>query len=77
VRRGHNVVVLDDLSSGKVENLSAANGKVELLRHSVTDLDHMHERAAEWTMSYIWCTDLCAPIRPQSSRNQPRHVDGH
>jgi len=27
VRRGHNVVVLDDLSSGKVENLSAANGR--------------------------------------------------
>jgi len=43
VRRGHNVVVLDDLSSGKVENLSGANGKIELLRHSVTDLDRLHE----------------------------------
>ncbi len=43
VRRGHNVVVLDDLSSGKVENLSGANGKVKLLQHSVTDLDRMHE----------------------------------
>src|SRR5256885_2058291 len=43
VRRGHDVVVLDDLSSGKVENLSGANGKIELLRHSVTDLDRLHE----------------------------------
>ncbi len=43
VRRGHDVVVLDDLSGGKVENLSGANGKIELLRHSVTDLDRLHE----------------------------------
>src|ERR1700681_1587263 len=43
VRRGHNVVVLDDLSSGKVQNLSGATGKIELLRHSITDLDKLHE----------------------------------
>ena len=43
VHRGHNVVVLDDLSSGKVENLGGANGKIELLQHSVTDLDRLRE----------------------------------
>jgi nucleoside-diphosphate-sugar epimerase len=43
VRRGHSVVVLDDLSSGKPENLSAVQGKVELLRHSVTDLERLRE----------------------------------
>src|ERR1700686_1768650 len=43
VRRGHNVVVLDDLSSGKAENLAGVRGKVELLQHSVTDLDRLHE----------------------------------
>ena len=43
VRRGHKVVVLDDLSSGKVENLTAVQGKIELLQHSVTDLDRLHE----------------------------------
>jgi nucleoside-diphosphate-sugar epimerase len=42
VRRGQDVVVLDDLSSGKVENLTAVRGKVELLEHSVTDLDQLH-----------------------------------
>src|SRR6266446_10901350 len=52
VRRGHVVVVLDDLSSGKVENLSGANGKIEFLRHSVTDLDRMHEacRGADYVL---------------------------
>src|SRR5713101_2786524 len=43
VRRGHNVVVLDDLSSGKVGNLSGVQGKIELLQHSVTDLVRLHE----------------------------------
>src|ERR1700687_4474898 len=42
VRRGHDVVVLDDLSSGKAENLAGVRGKVELLEHSVTDLDQLH-----------------------------------
>src|ERR1700726_4492491 len=43
VRRGQDVVVLDDLSSGKAENLIEVQDKVELLRHSVTDLDRLRE----------------------------------
>src|ERR1700686_254943 len=43
VRRGHSVVILDDLSSGKAENLSGVQGKIELLQHSITDLDRLHE----------------------------------
>ncbi len=43
VRRGHNVVVLDDLSSGKVQNLAGVQGKIEFLQHSITDLDRLHE----------------------------------
>jgi nucleoside-diphosphate-sugar epimerase len=41
VRRGHNVLVLDDLSSGKKENLSGVWGKIEILECSVTDLDRL------------------------------------
>lgn len=41
LRRGQDVVVLDDLSTGKLENLSAAETKIQLLRHSITDLDAM------------------------------------
>jgi len=39
VRRGHGVVVLDDLSSGKEENLAEVRSKITLLKGSVTDLE--------------------------------------
>src|ERR1700757_511329 len=38
-RRGHRVVVLDDLSSGKRTNLEHVAGKVDLHVGSITDLD--------------------------------------
>jgi UDP-N-acetylglucosamine/UDP-N-acetylgalactosamine 4-epimerase len=38
VRRGQQVVVLDDLSSGKEENLAAVRGKIDLRIGSITDL---------------------------------------
>src|SRR3977135_1645190 len=43
VRRGHSVVVLDDLSTGEVENLDRAHSKIDLLRYSITDVDRLHE----------------------------------
>lgn len=39
VRRGQEVVVLDDLSTGRAANLSQAQSKIELIQSSVTDLD--------------------------------------
>ena len=41
IGRGHSVVVVDDLSSGRESNLEAARGKVEFVRGSITDLDLM------------------------------------
>jgi nucleoside-diphosphate-sugar epimerase len=38
VRRGHSVVVLDDLSTGKEENLAGVRSKVEFVRGNITDL---------------------------------------
>src|ERR1700678_247368 len=38
VRRGHEVVVLDDLSSGKEENLAASRSKIELRIGNIADL---------------------------------------
>lgn len=43
VRRGHNVVVVDDLSTGKAENLAEVRGTIELTQCSVTDLDKVRE----------------------------------
>lgn len=39
VRRGHHVIVLDDLSSGKEANLSPVREKIELRTESITRLD--------------------------------------
>ena len=43
VRRGHDVVVLDDLSSGRIENLARVKEDVEFIQHSITDLDRVRE----------------------------------
>lgn len=39
VRRGQSVVVLDDLSTGKEDNLAEVRNRVEFIRGSVTDLE--------------------------------------
>ncbi len=47
VRRGDSVVVLDDLSSGKEENLAEIRSKISFIKGSITDLEivrkAMHE----------------------------------
>src|SRR5215469_2720810 len=39
VRRGHGVVVLDDLSSGKAEKLADVCTKITFMKGSITDLE--------------------------------------
>ena len=39
VRRGHSVVVLDDLSAGKEENLADVRSKITFVKGSVTDIE--------------------------------------
>src|SRR5437588_9037653 len=47
VQRGHSVVVLDDLSGGKEDNLAEVRNKITLIKGSITDLEvvrkAMHE----------------------------------
>ncbi|MBV8514612.1 MAG: SDR family NAD(P)-dependent oxidoreductase, partial [Acidobacteria bacterium] len=47
VRRGHSVVVLDDLSAGKEENLAEIRTKITFIKGSITDIEivrkAMHE----------------------------------
>src|SRR5207245_10716232 len=47
VRRGHSVVVLDDLSSGKEDNLAEIRNKITMIKGSITDIEvvrkAMHE----------------------------------
>src|SRR5258708_32098013 len=43
VRRGHEVVVVDDLSAGKAGNLANVRTKIKLIQGTITDLDALHE----------------------------------
>jgi nucleoside-diphosphate-sugar epimerase len=43
VRRGHDVVVLDDLSTGKAENLANVRTKIKLIQDSITNLEALRE----------------------------------
>jgi len=47
VRRGQEVIVLDDLSSGKEENLAAVRDKINLRIGSITDLAAMQSACAD------------------------------
>src|SRR5260370_32125549 len=66
VRRGHGVVVLDDLSSGKEENLAEIRNKITLIKGSITDIEvvrkAMHE--AEYVLHLAARTSV-----PRSSNN--------
>jgi nucleoside-diphosphate-sugar epimerase len=52
VRRGHSVVVFDDFSSGREENLTAIAGAIRVRRGSVADPDAVREtcRGANWAI---------------------------
>jgi nucleoside-diphosphate-sugar epimerase len=43
IRRGHDVVVLDDLSSGTAENLAKVKTKIEFVKYSITDAAKLRE----------------------------------
>ena len=47
VRRGHSVVVLDDLSSGKEENLAESRNKISFIKGSITDLEAVRKAVQE------------------------------
>lgn len=43
VRRGHGVVVLDDLSAGKEENLAEVRNKITFLKGSITEIETLQK----------------------------------
>ncbi|HXN22689.1 MAG TPA: SDR family oxidoreductase [Candidatus Dormibacteraeota bacterium] len=47
VRRGHSVVVLDDLSGGKDENMGEIRGKITFVKGSITDLEMVRRACHE------------------------------
>src|SRR5437870_11727072 len=47
VKRGHSVVVLDDLSGGKEENLAEIRNKITFIKGSITDIETVRKAMHE------------------------------
>src|SRR6201998_175141 len=77
VRRGHSVVVLDDLSSGKEENLAEVRNKITLIKGSITDIEvarkAMHE--AEYVLHLAARTSVPRSVKDPIESNRV-NIDG-
>jgi nucleoside-diphosphate-sugar epimerase len=77
VRRGHSVVVLDDLSSGKEENLAEVRNKITLIKGSITDIEvvrkAMHE--AEYVLHLAARTSVPKSVKDPIETNKV-NIDG-
>src|SRR6267154_1489399 len=77
VRRGHSVVVLDDLSSGKEENLAEIRNKITLIKGSITDIEvvrkAMHE--AEYVIHLAARTSVPKSVKDPIETNRV-NIDG-
>src|ERR1700704_3012721 len=72
VRRGHSVVVLDDLSSGQEENLADIRNKITLIKGSITDIEvvrkAMHE--AEYVIHLAARTSVPKSVKDPIETNR-------
>jgi nucleoside-diphosphate-sugar epimerase len=77
VRRGHSVVVLDDLSSGKEENLAEVRSKITFMKGSISDLEivqkAMHQ--ADFVMHLAARTSVPRSVKDPIDTNRI-NVDG-
>src|SRR5207302_10312792 len=64
VQRGHSVVVLDDLSGGKDENLAEIRNKITFIKGSITDIETV--RKAMHEAEYV--------LHPAARASVPRSV---
>ncbi len=77
VRRGHSVVVLDDLSSGKEDNLTEVRNKITFIKGSITDIEvvrkAMHD--AEYVLHLAARTSVPRSVKDPIETNKI-NVDG-
>jgi nucleoside-diphosphate-sugar epimerase len=77
VRRGHSVVVLDDLSSGKEDNLAELRTKITFMKGSITDVEvvrkAMHE--ADYVMHLAARTSVPRSVKDPIETNKI-NIDG-
>jgi len=77
VRRGHSVVVLDDLSSGKEENLAEVRNKITFIKGSITDLDAVRKaiQEAEYVLHLAARTSVPRSVKDPIETNRI-NIDG-
>jgi UDP-glucose 4-epimerase len=77
VRRSHSVVVLDDLSAGKEENLTEIRNKITFIKGSITDIEvvrkAMHE--AEYVLHLAARTSVPRSVKDPIETNRI-NIDG-
>src|SRR6202795_351603 len=77
VRRGHSVVVLDDLSSGKEDNLAEIRNKITFIKGNITDIEvvrkAMHE--AEFVIHLAARTSVPRSVKDPIEANRI-NIDG-
>jgi nucleoside-diphosphate-sugar epimerase len=77
VRRGHEVAVIDDLSNSHVDSLGTVRGKIQILQHSVTDLDRLHDacRGVDYVLHLAARTSVPRSVKDPLETNRV-NVDG-
>ena len=72
VQRGHSVVVLDDFSSGKEENLAEIRNKITLIRGSITDIEVVRRamREAEFVLHLAARTSVPRSVKDPLETNR-------
>src|ERR1700739_4372998 len=77
VHRGHSVVVLDDLSAGKEENLAEVRNKITFIKGSITDIETvrkaMHE--ADYVLHLAARTSVPRSVKDPIESNRI-NIDG-
>lgn len=77
VRRGDSVVVLDDLSSGKEENLTEVRSKITFIRGSITDIESVQKamQQADYVIHLAARTSVPRSVKDPVDTNKI-NVDG-
>src|SRR5262249_42543187 len=77
VRRGHGVVVLDDLSAGKEENLAEVRNKITFMKGSITDLEAVQKaiHQADYVLHLAARTSVPRSVKDPLETNKI-NVDG-
>jgi UDP-glucose 4-epimerase len=77
VRRGHSVVVLDDLSAGKEENLAEVRTKITFIKGTITDLEVVRRavQEADYVLHLAARTSVPRSVKDPIETNRA-NVDG-